>query len=57
MRRPEGFARRFIAGENVQEAIEAARAIERRRMGLTLDLLGESVTNLEEAVTVAKRLL
>ena len=49
MRHPESFARRFIAGESVQEAIEAARAIEARRMRLTLDLLGESVTNLEEA--------
>ena len=49
MRKPESFARRFIAGESVQEAIEAARAIEGRRMRLTLDLLGESVTNLEEA--------
>jgi proline dehydrogenase len=49
MRRPDSFARRFIAGESVQEAIEAARAIEARHMRLTLDLLGESVTNLEEA--------
>jgi proline dehydrogenase len=49
MRRPDSFARRFIAGESVQEAIEAARAIEARQMRLTLDLLGESVTNLEEA--------
>ncbi len=57
MRRPESFARRFIAGENVQEAIEAARAIERRRMGLTLDLLGESVTNLEEADAATRKYL
>jgi proline dehydrogenase len=49
MRRPDSFARRFIAGESVEEAIEAARAIEARHMRLTLDLLGESVTNLEEA--------
>jgi proline dehydrogenase len=49
MRHPDSFARRFIAGESVREAIEAARAIEARRMLLTLDLLGESVTNLEEA--------
>ena len=49
MRRPTSFARRFIAGETVQEAIEAARALEARGLKLTLDLLGESVTNLEEA--------
>ncbi len=30
MRRPSSFARRFIAGEGVDEAIEAARVLERR---------------------------
>src|SRR3954471_15286797 len=49
MRRPSSFARRFIAGETVAEAIAAARAVEARGMTLTLDLLGESVTNLDEA--------
>ena len=55
MRRPESFARRFIAGESVQEAIDAARAIEARRMLLTLDFLGESVTNLEEAEAATRQ--
>jgi proline dehydrogenase len=49
MRRPTSFARRFIAGERVEEAIEAARAVEARGMSVTMDLLGESVTNLEKA--------
>jgi len=49
MRRSASFARRFIAGETVAEAIEAARAVEARGMLISLDLLGESVTNLEEA--------
>jgi proline dehydrogenase len=49
MRRPTSFARRFIAGETVAEAIEAARALEARGMTHTLDLLGESVTSLEGA--------
>ena len=49
MRRAQSFARRFIAGEHVAEAIEAARAVESRGMLHTLDLLGESVTNLEQA--------
>src|ERR671936_1374790 len=49
MRRPSSFARRFIAGETIQEAIEAARVIETRGLTETLDLLGESVTNLDEA--------
>jgi proline dehydrogenase len=49
LRKPSSFARRFIAGETVAEAIEAARAVEARGMTITLDLLGESVTNLDEA--------
>src|SRR5438094_6100448 len=49
MRSRDSFARRFIAGERIEEAIDAARELEARRMRLTLDLLGESVSNLEEA--------
>src|SRR5579864_1025597 len=49
MRHPTSFARRFIAGETVEEAIEAARAIQTRGLAITLDLLGESVTDLERA--------
>jgi proline dehydrogenase len=49
MARRASFGRRFIAGETIEEAIEAARALESRRLLLSLDLLGESVTNLEEA--------
>jgi proline dehydrogenase len=49
MRRPTSFARRFIAGESVQEAIEAVRAIEARGLTHTLDHLGESVSTLADA--------
>jgi proline dehydrogenase len=47
--RERGFARRFIAGETVVEAIAAARAIEASGMTQTLDYLGESVTTIAEA--------
>src|SRR5919108_5865489 len=43
------FARRFIAGESVEEAIQAARVIEGNGFLLTLDYLGESVATLDEA--------
>ena len=49
MRKPTSFARRFIAGETVEEAIAAARAIEAQGMMHTLDHLGESVTSVAEA--------
>jgi proline dehydrogenase len=49
MRRPTSFARRFIAGEAVAEAIDAARTVQARGLGLTLDYLGESVASLTEA--------
>ena len=45
----DSFARRFIAGETIDEAIAAARALQGRGLLLTLDYLGESVRSLEEA--------
>ena len=54
MRRPTSFARRFIAGETVAEAIEAARAVEARGMAVTMDLLGESVTTLDSAAAATR---
>lgn len=49
MRRPDSFARRFIAGESIDEAIEAARAVEARGLTHTLDHLGESVGSRPDA--------
>jgi proline dehydrogenase len=49
MRGERSFARRFIAGETVEEAIAAARPIEQAGMTQTLDLLGESVASIAEA--------
>ena len=49
MASPDSFARRFIAGETVAEAIEDARALQSRGMLLTLDYLGESVSTIEAA--------
>ena len=49
LRKEASFGRRFIAGETVEEAIEAARAIERSGLTQTLDLLGESVSSIAEA--------
>jgi proline dehydrogenase len=57
MHRPSSFARRFIAGERVEEAIEAARALEARGLRHTLDLLGESVTSLEGAEAATRQYL
>src|SRR5438067_506012 len=54
MRRPNSFARRFIAGETLSEAIEAARRVEARGLTHTPDLLGESVTTLEQAGAAAR---
>src|SRR5262245_8714911 len=49
LRKPTSFARRFVAGETVAEAIDAARAVEARGLLITLDHLGEHITNLGEA--------
>jgi proline dehydrogenase len=49
MRPRVGFARRFIAGESVEEAIETAREIQRNGLMVTLDYLGESVASIAAA--------
>jgi proline dehydrogenase len=54
MRGSNSFARRFIAGETIEEAIEAARAIEASGLTQTLDLLGESVATMAEADTATR---
>lgn len=43
------MASRFVAGESVDEAIEAAAQLNRRGLSVTLDYLGESVETAAEA--------
>jgi proline dehydrogenase len=54
---PNGFARRFIAGESIEEAIAAVRSIADRGLLLTLDLLGESVKTMAEADAATRETL
>lgn len=54
---PRGFARRFIAGETIEEAVAAVRAIEQQGMLLTLDYLGESVATTAEADSATRAYL
>ena len=54
MASPDSFARRFIAGETVEEAIEAARTLQSKGFDLTLDYLGESVRSHQEADAAAR---
>src|SRR5690606_36371996 len=42
-------ARRFVAGETIEEGIATARALTRAGMKVTLDYLGESVSSTDEA--------
>jgi proline dehydrogenase len=57
MRSSNSFARRFIAGETIDEAIVAARGIEAAGMTDTLDLLGESVATMAEADAATREYL
>jgi proline dehydrogenase len=53
----ESFARRFIAGESIDEAVEAGRRIQQNGFLLTLDYLGESVSTSEEATAATTEYL
>jgi proline dehydrogenase len=48
-----GVARRFVAGESIDDAINAARALNEIGATVTLDYLGESVNSREEATESA----
>ncbi len=50
-----GFANRFVAGETLDTAIAAVRALNARGITASLDLLGESVHNESEARVTAKQ--
>ncbi|MEZ5418272.1 MAG: proline dehydrogenase family protein [Vicinamibacterales bacterium] len=49
-----GFARRFIAGETTDEALEVGRGLAARGFRVTLDFLGESVASAELAAAAAR---
>ena len=51
------FARRFIAGENLDDAIAALREIQAQGLHSTLDYLGESVGSLAAAETATQEYL
>jgi proline dehydrogenase len=57
MRKPTSFARRFIAGETVEEAIVAARTLEAQGLHQTLDYLGESIATLAGADAATREYL
>src|SRR5664280_2665510 len=44
------FSKRYIAGENIEDAIRVTRELNRQGIYATIDALGEAVKNREEAV-------
>jgi RHH-type transcriptional regulator, proline utilization regulon repressor / proline dehydrogenase / delta 1-pyrroline-5-carboxylate dehydrogenase len=53
----ERMARKFIAGSNVGEAVDAVHAMRTRRLAFTIDLLGEATITEVEADHVQKQYL
>ncbi len=53
-RATRGVSRRFVAGESLDDAIEATRALNVRNMHVSLDHLGENVTDAKEAMASAQ---
>ena len=54
---PRAFARRFIAGETIDDAIAAVRQLQSQGLLCTLDYLGESVTSLAAADVATREYL
>ncbi len=53
-RATRGVSRRFVAGETLDDAIEATRALNAQGMHVSLDHLGENVTDAKEAMGAAQ---
>ncbi|MCP4551466.1 MAG: proline dehydrogenase [Bacteroidetes bacterium] len=43
------FSRRYIAGETIEDAIKISKSLNKQGMKITIDLLGEFITNLNQA--------
>lgn len=54
LRGPRSVARRFVAGETLEEALDAARGLERLGLTVTVDRLGEQVTEREAASSATR---
>lgn len=52
-----GMARRFVAGETVEEGLAVVRSLQEQGMTATLDLLGENVSSQEEAAAATETFL
>jgi proline dehydrogenase len=57
LRRLDSPARRFVAGESLEEGIDAARALERQGLMVTLDRLGEQTTEREAASSATRSII
>jgi proline dehydrogenase len=53
-RATRAVSHRFVAGEALDDAIEATRALNQRRMSVSLDHLGENVSDAKEAASAAQ---
>ena len=53
-RATRAVSRRFVAGEVIDDAIEATRALNQMKMHVSLDHLGENVSDAKEAISAAQ---
>ncbi|MEI7980199.1 MAG: proline dehydrogenase family protein [Bacteroidota bacterium] len=51
------FSRKYIAGETIEDAIRVCRELNSKKIKVTIDLLGEFITRLEEATENKKAYL
>lgn len=51
------FSKKYIAGETIDDAVKVCHALNRQKIRITIDLLGEFITRLEEATENKKAYL
>ena len=43
------FSKKYIAGETIEDAVRVSKELNARGIKVTIDLLGEFITNLDQA--------
>jgi proline dehydrogenase len=57
LKHPHSVARRFVAGESLEDALQAARTLEQQGLMVTIDRLGELVTEREAASSATRAVI
>jgi len=51
------FSKKYIAGQNLEDAVQLVKLLNNKGIHATLDVLGEAIKNKDEAITAKNKCL